>query len=477
MAEPAPKKRKLTKEWFLAQLRDVETQQAEQKTAAADILARFPEDDIRRASSQEVATFLQMHVTDETDRNIVSLRICNRIADAFAPTPVASTDALCKWLDEAVQKTPKPSEWETDSAQNFENTILGVGDMKKTMIVRECYAQMKAQITGWLHEKHAQEDPTGMFVITGTPGIGKSVFLAYMAALLAEKGYGIVIQRAAMFWSLESKKKAAAHGEEKPIMLLQNRKVVLLADPGGGGTSQSVHSRDLGCTLVFVSLHEAHYKDGLKQQSNHSERRFMPVWSEAEVGRHHKVLFPGEEEATAKEAYWLLGGSVRWLRDLFEVQRRKGLSLEEVARHLLERYLSVKSWDDLDLLMQHFKQPQSVEDKKESKMSYLLVVHASAISFDEPEVRLIDSKVAQEVLCEKLHIKTTDEQRRFVQRFLHEKHLGSLVGNIFQELVLNHLTGKGATSTTLDCSSLPAGKTWKIRVPNQKCELQPQGAK
>ncbi|CAE7446764.1 RIN1 [Symbiodinium sp. CCMP2456] len=391
--------------------------------------------------------------------------------EAVANALVASTDALCKWLDEAVQKTPKPSAWEANSVQDFEHTILGVGDMKKTMIVRECYAQMSAQITGWLDEKHAQEDPTGMFIVTGTPGIGKSVFLAYMAALLAEKGYSIVIQRAAMFWSLESKKETAAHGEEKPIILLQNREVVLLADPGGGGTSQNVQYRPLGCTLVFVSLHEAHYKESLKQQSNHSERRFMPVWSEAEVGGHHKVLFPDKGETTAKEAYWLLGGSVRWLRDLFEVQRRQKQSLEKAARHLLNEYLSVRSWEDLDLLMQHFKQPQSVEDKKESKMSYLLQVHASAgteTPFDEHEVRLIDSKVAQEILCDKLSITTAELQKQFCKKFLREKRLGSLVGNIFQELVLNHLTDKGATSTTLECSSLPAGKKLKISVPNQK---------
>ena len=69
-----------------------------------------------------------------------------------------------------------------------------MGSMKKRLVVRQCYTQMRVQIMNWLNDKFKLEMPVGMFVITGTPGIGKSVFLAYMVAFLVEKGYGIVIQ-------------------------------------------------------------------------------------------------------------------------------------------------------------------------------------------------------------------------------------------------------------------------------------------
>ena len=104
-----------------------------------------------------------------------------------------------------MEKTPKPSEWKADEVKKFSNNILGDETMQDKLIVRQCYTEMRAQIMNWLNDKFKPQKPrTGMFVITGTPGIGKSVFLAYMVAFLVEKGYGIVIQRGQKFWSRQS---------------------------------------------------------------------------------------------------------------------------------------------------------------------------------------------------------------------------------------------------------------------------------
>ena len=109
----------------------------------------------------------------------------------------------------------KPSNWGSDgksedatmhSVQQFENVALGANDMKKKLVVRKCFLETRKLAIDWMEAELKGGMPTGVFVITGTPGIGKSVFLAYFAAYLCEKGYNVVIQRGQKWWSHASGK-------------------------------------------------------------------------------------------------------------------------------------------------------------------------------------------------------------------------------------------------------------------------------
>ena len=378
-----------------------------------------------------------------------------------------------------MEKTPKPSEWK--AVQEFSNNILGDWSMKKRLVVRQCYTQMRVQIMNWLNDKFKLETLIGMFVITGTPGIGKSVFLAYMVAFLVEQGYSIVIQRGQKFWSRQSGSgKTVAHREEKPFLQLEDAKVVLLADPLGSETASVVEHRFAGCTIVFTSLRERCYNKTWKQQSPNSERRYMPIWSREELVRHREVLFPTYEEKDVIDAHALLGGSVRWLADLVKEQGQiPDQSQSKVAQELIDQYVSIKSFEELNLLLQHFENPQGAEDRANSKMSYLLQIHADPsqlVLFKKPTVRLIDSKVAVQVICEKLNLKTEEEQKKFVTQYLGAKPLGSLVGQVFQSFVLECLTGKGKKKYDLHGSFLGSKETFKVAVPNQRKELQTEAA-
>ena len=389
-------------------------------------------------------------------------------------------DPLCQWLDETVEKTPKPSEWKADEVLEFSKHILGDETMQDKLIVRQCYTEMRAQIMNWLNAKFKPRKPrTGMFVITGTPGIGKSVFLAYMVAFLVEQGYSIVIQRGQKFWSRQSGSgKTGAHREEKPFSQLEDAKVVLLADPLGSETASVVEHRFAGCTIVFTSLRERCYNKTWKQQSPYSERRYMPIWSSEELVKHRKVLFPTYEEKDVINAHALLGGSVRWLADLVKKQARVS-DQSEAAQELIDQYLSIESFEDLNLLLRHFENPQNAEDRANSKISYLLQIHAEQsqlVPFEKPTVRLIDSKVAVQVICEKLNLKTEEKQKEFVAQYLGAKPLGSLVGQVFQSFLLECLTGKGKKKHLLCGKRLGSEETFKVEVPNQRKELQTEAA-
>ena len=374
-----------------------------------------------------------------------------------------------------MEKTPKPSEWKADEVQEFSKHILGDGSMKKRLVVRQCYTQMRVQIMNWLNDKFKLEMPVGMFVITGTPGIGKSVFLAYMVAFLVEKGYGIVIQIGQKFWSRQSGSgKTVAHREEKPLQL-EDAKVVLLADPLGGKDNQIEHRR-AGCTIVFTSLRESCYKVSYKQQEVHSQKGYMPVWSKEELVKHRSVLFSENSEA-AEEAHACLGGSVRWLAKLLS-NSGGTTDLASKAEELIRTYMEhLNTFDQLyDLLM--YSPIDNMEGKgRQNAMSYLLQIHTEW-PFQKPVQKFISSEVAEKVLREKLSVKTKQEQEQFLTKFLRTKPLGTLVGKVFQSLVLERLTGKGNEGCSLQCKPLALeGQDTQTSVPNQKFEMQTQAAK
>ena len=375
-----------------------------------------------------------------------------------------------------MEKTPKPSEWKADEVQEFSNCILGDPSMKYKLIVRQCYIQMHAQIMTWLQDKFSlTTPPIGMFVITGTPGIGKSVFLAYMVAFLVEKGYGIVIQIGQKFWSRQSGSgKTVADGKTEP-KLLEDANAVLLADPLGGKDTKDEHRR-AGCTIVFTSLRESCYKVSYKQQEVHSQKGYMPVWSKEELVKHRSGLFSENSEA-AEEAHACLGGSVRWLAKLLS-NSGGTTDLASKAEELIRTYMEhLNTFDQLyDLLM--YSPIDNMEGKgRQNAMSYLLQIHTEW-PFQKPVQKFISSEVAEKVLREKLSVKTKQEQEQFLTKFLRTKPLGTLVGKVFQSLVLERLTGKGNEGCSLQCKPLALeGQDTQTSVPNQKFEMQTQAAK
>eukprot|EP00434_Breviolum_minutum_P035643 symbB.v1.2.031554.t1/scaffold3674.1/size52195/3 len=105
MAEPPSKKRKLTSEWFLEQLQDVELDE-DLKNSVADYLASFPESDLSKTSYELLVSLLGPKISDETKRAVVSLRMQQRFQSEFAPAPVVPEpdppDPLCQWLDGSI---------------------------------------------------------------------------------------------------------------------------------------------------------------------------------------------------------------------------------------------------------------------------------------------------------------------------------------------------------------------------------------
>ncbi|CAL1173777.1 unnamed protein product, partial [Cladocopium goreaui] len=412
MAEaPPPKKRKLDGPWFRDCLQEFDETV---KTNVATKLDKFSEKDLYTATFDALMSLLKSAISDENLREQVALRLHNNLR------AVPVQDDLCKWLEEAVQK--KPSEWKANEVKEFDAYILGNVDMKKKLIVRDCFVKMKDEAMKWLRGR-LENLPIGLFVITGTPGIGKSIFLAYMAGFLAEKNYDIVIQRGQEWWS-RARGKIVAHGREEPLNFLKNAETVLLFDPIGGENRTPLQNRDMGCSMVFTSPSRSSYHSAYNQQRVHSAVRFMPVWTKEEVQRFKHVMFaPDPLEESVNKAYSSLGGTVR-------------------------------------LLQQHLIQEESVENIVENYMGGISTAELKHVANVTVVVGLLEKK---------LEIRGKQERLDFINTFMSMSPLGTVVGSFFEKHVKQELTSDKAMKLALKgiCA-----KGITIIVPNKEEEVK-----
>lgn len=372
-------------------------------------------------------------------------------------------DDLCKWLEEAVQK--KPSEWKANEVKQFETYILGNEDMKKKLIVRDCFVKMRVEAMKWLDARLNSESRTGLFVITGTPGIGKSIFLAYMAGFLAEKNYGIVIQRGQEWWS-RADGKIVAHGEEKPVTLLKRAETVLLFDPIGGENKTALQNRDRGCTMIFTSPSRSSYHSAYNQQRVHSDVRFMPVWTKEEVQSFKRDLFaPDPSEESVNQAYSSLGGTVRLLQ--------QHLTKKESVENIVEDYMGGISIAELkrvaNLAVSSPARMDNADAENGGKLSYLFQMSTSE-DFKTATVRFLDSQVVVGLLEKKLEIRRKQERLEFINTFMSMRPLGTVVGTFFEKHVKQELTSDKAMALTL--TGIGATKGITITVPNKEEEVK-----
>ena len=354
-----------------------------------------------------------------------------------------------------MSKTPKPSNWKADTVQSFEHDMLGKAETGNKLGIRNCFTSMYEDLVKpWLNS-FEPATPFGAFVITGTPGIGKSVFLAYVASRLAEEGINIVIQLGKRWWSRISGQ-TITHNDTWPVKLLDDSKTVLLADPVGGENSQPVDPRMCGCTIIFTSPQQKNYDSVWKQAEGRSERYSMPVWSEEEVLNHWKaggILQVCKQEADVKMAYAMIGGSVRYLGKLLVAVAKKKTTLEEEAKQMIRDCVVKCTFEDLCQAADSGGADIDAQNNR-SKMSRVLHIHSDA-KFQTPNVKLIESKVVLNILCDQLAEKQRKALPDLIRASLNISPLGTLCGRLFQMHVAEVCKSK---KVELVCTALKTNK-------------------
>ncbi|CAE7805689.1 CRN16, partial [Symbiodinium necroappetens] len=376
-----------------------------------------------------------------------------------------SEDDLCRWLEEAIGTTPR--EWKVDQVVDFKNFILGVTDMGDKLVVRDCYIKMKEEIATWL--KEMAKAPTGLFVVTGTPGTGKSVFLAFVAAYFAEENKSaIVIQRGNRWWSRPVAGKTVSHGETKPLGLLDSSETLLLADPIGGENKAAVEYRAQGCTIVFTSPSHTSYHSAWSQLQRHSTKRFMPIWKAAEVWKHAAALFEGAEldRANVEDAYAKVGGCVRWLQRV--------LVKKQEAKKILAKYITCSDVSHLSTIVKRaVSTPDNLVNPSDSRMSYMFQMDSEAdFTEDNMKMQFVDSEVAVDALTEKLKLHEQEKRLEFITTFVAEGLMGSLVGKFFEKHVKHKLTADGEVQLRYTPIGNKGSKEQTVKIPSNFEELK-----
>ena len=373
-------------------------------------------------------------------------------------------DELCNWLDEAVSKTPKPSNWKADTVQEFAScNVLGMPDVGKKLVVRTCYTQLYELITNWLKQEFAKPGIKGVFCHYRHSWHWEIRFLAYVASRLAEEGINIFIQLGKR-WSRISGQ-TITHNDTWPVILLDDSKTVLLADPVGG-------------TIIFTSPQQKNYDSVWKQAEGRSKRYFMPIWSEEEVLNHWKaggILQICKEEADVKKAYSMIGGSVRYLHKLLVAVAENKTALEEEAKQMIRDCVVKCTFEDLCQAADSGGADMDARNNR-SKMSRVLHIHSDA-QFQTPNVKLIESEVVLNILCDQLAEKQRKALPDLIKASVNCSPLGTLCGRLFQMHVAEVCNSKKVelVCTALKKKGKKASAEVKMCIPTLQKMLKKLG--
>ena len=149
------------------------------------------------------------------------------------------------------------------------------------------------------------------FAISGTPGIGKSLFFVYILYRLTHnttwKPKHIVYQKDHKFYLYDMKNYMIYKGEAiSDSDILESNETLYVID---GRISTPTSAK---CVTLFISSPRSdYYKSFVKQ--NMATEWYLPVWSEDELERCHKTCYLNIEKKDILRRYHIFGGVARYV--------------------------------------------------------------------------------------------------------------------------------------------------------------------
>ena len=183
--------------------------------------------------------------------------------------------------------------------------FLGRPSLGSKIFIRSCYKELSALILGG-----ASSDTFHNIVVTGTPGIGKSVFGFYLLYLLRCQGKTVVFELKGKWYRFSDAGVVQASLEafnERGYMYDPNS--WYLSDP----EDRPKEYFD-GTTVVLVSPRTGRVNEFMKQAD--SFLFYMPVWSLDELFECQRAVFPYVPATDVRERFGKVGGVARAVFDL-----------------------------------------------------------------------------------------------------------------------------------------------------------------
>lgn len=179
--------------------------------------------------------------------------------------------------------------------------FIGHRKMGSKLFIRSCYKDLsKIIIDG------ASNGSMDNIVVTGTPGIGKSVFGYYLLYLLRQDGKTVVFEQKDKWYRFSDEGVVEGRFETfSDAGFLNDPAGWYLSDPEG-----KPREGFTGITVVLVSPGKDKTNEFLKQDE--ACLLFMPVWSEDELLECRRIIFPGARSVNdVRKAFEKVGGVAR----------------------------------------------------------------------------------------------------------------------------------------------------------------------
>ncbi|CAM9615718.1 unnamed protein product [Pylaiella littoralis] len=245
---------------------------------------------------------------------------------------------------------------ELTRAEITENTLalvdgtffLGEESLGCKLFIRPSYKKLSELILDG-----GSEGTLPQFVVTGTPGIGKSVFGLYLLSLLRCRGKTVVFERKS-FWFRFSDEGVdeGDYSSFKNAGYLHDENTWYLSDP-----EEKPEELLRLATVVMVSPTYERTKEFLKLRD--SEQVFMPVWELDELFECREAVFPHVPRADVAEYFRVVGGVPRAVfNDKKFVLAKRGLEYTADKVHTGQL-----PWVDFFSKWQHHFQPDEIGDE------------------------------------------------------------------------------------------------------------------
>ncbi|CAN0454092.1 unnamed protein product, partial [Ectocarpus sp. 8 AP-2014] len=179
--------------------------------------------------------------------------------------------------------------------------FIGHREMGSKLSIRSCYKDLsKIIIDG------AINDSMDNIVVTGTPGIGKSVFGYYLLYLLRLEGKTVVFEQKEKWYRFSDEGVVQGRFETfSDAGFLNDPAGWYLSDPEG-----KPREGFTGITVVLVSPEKDKTNEFLKQDT--ACLLFMPVWSEDELLEYRRIFSPDARSVNdVRKAFEKVGGVAR----------------------------------------------------------------------------------------------------------------------------------------------------------------------
>lgn len=249
-----------------------------------------------------------------------------------------------------------------DNIINFTVRPDDFPDLAEVLYIRQSYMDLFNIILDHLNKRKN----FGGMAITGTPGIGKSVFLFYIMWRLSqmESTKAVILHRQkdnGQIFVFQKNNFWVACDKRDILHLLRNSSTWYLTDslnPPSGEVK--------AVTILVASPSRDLYKDFLKYSRTVSIPYYLPVWSLEELNIVSKWYKRSKKDV--EERYCLIGGIPRFVLEMDDVENLRILIQDSVGRLDIEKFMqiaggTIEKEDKISHSIVHFEVDTTTEKK------------------------------------------------------------------------------------------------------------------